>query len=68
MKIESNDKNVGQLLGMGYFKIPRFQRAYSWEKAETEDFWNATVVESEADYFIGSIVLSASPHDNPLSP
>jgi len=38
MKIESNDKNIQQLFTMGYLKIPRFQRAYSWEKAEVEDF------------------------------
>ncbi len=42
---------------MGYFKIPRFQRPYSWERVEIEDFWNDTIVESDADYFIGSIVL-----------
>ncbi len=42
---------------MGYFKIPRFQRPYSWERIEIEDFWNDTIVEADADYFIGSIVL-----------
>src|SRR6266496_3867426 len=57
MKIESNDKNIQQLFTMGYLKIPRFQRAYSWEKAEVEDFWNDTVVGCEGDYFIGSLVV-----------
>jgi len=57
MKIESTDRTVDQLLRMGYFKIPRFQRAYSWEKAEVEDFWRDTVVEADSDYFIGSLVL-----------
>jgi len=57
LKIESNDRTVGQLLGTGYFKIPRFQRPYSWEKNEVEDFWTDTIVRSEPDYFIGSIVL-----------
>jgi uncharacterized protein with ParB-like and HNH nuclease domain len=42
---------------MGYFRIPRFQRPYSWERAEVEDFWTDTVVDSDSDYFIGSIVL-----------
>src|SRR5208282_2247083 len=57
MKIESYDRTVDQLLRMGYFKIPRFQRAYSWENAEVEDFWQDTIVDSDSDYFIGSIVL-----------
>jgi len=57
MKIESYDRTIEQLLTMGYFKIPRFQRPYSWERAEVEDFWNDTIVESESEYFIGSIVL-----------
>jgi len=57
MKIESNDRTVDQLLRTGYFRIPRFQRGYSWETNEVEDFWNDTVVDSSSDYFIGSIVL-----------
>jgi uncharacterized protein with ParB-like and HNH nuclease domain len=57
MKIESFDQTISELLAMGYFKIPRFQRPYSWERVEIEDFWNDTIVESDADYFIGSIVL-----------
>jgi uncharacterized protein with ParB-like and HNH nuclease domain len=57
MKIESFDQTIAELLAMGYFKIPRFQRPYSWERIETEDFWNDTIVEADADYFIGSIVV-----------
>ena len=57
MKIESSDRNVEQLLTSGYFKIPRFQRPYSWERAEVEDFWNDTIVDTDSDYFIGSIVV-----------
>ena len=57
MQIESYDRNVDQLLRMGYFKIPRFQRPYSWERTETEDFWNDTIADSESEYFIGSIVV-----------
>jgi len=57
MKVESYDRNVDQLLRMGYFKIPRFQRPYSWERVEIEDFWNDTIVDAESEYFIGSIVV-----------
>jgi uncharacterized protein with ParB-like and HNH nuclease domain len=53
MKINCLDKQVGQLLGEAYYKIPRFQRPYSWDHANIEEFWNDAVVESESDYFIG---------------
>lgn len=62
MKIESLDQQISEFLALGYFKIPRFQRPYSWERPEVEDFWNDTIVESEADYFIGSIVLFKYKH------
>lgn len=57
MKVESYDRDIEQLLNMGYFRIPRFQRSYSWERTEVEDFWTDTLVDSGSDYFIGSIVL-----------
>jgi uncharacterized protein with ParB-like and HNH nuclease domain len=57
MKIESQDRTVEELLNSGYFKVPRFQRPYSWERAEVEDFWNDTIADTEGEYFIGSIVL-----------
>lgn len=40
-----------------YFKIPRFQRPYSWDKENIEDFWQDTIVDGGTDYFIGSMVL-----------
>src|SRR4051812_14140619 len=57
MKIEATDKKVAQLLQSSFYRIPRFQRPYSWEAREVEDFWQDTIVDSESDYFIGSIVL-----------
>ncbi len=57
MKIESNDRTLDQLLKAGYLRVPRFQRPYSWDRAEIDDFWNDTIAESDTDYFIGSIVL-----------
>lgn len=63
MKIESTDKTVAQLLRSSFYQIPRFQRPYSWEVREVEDFWQDTIVDSDADYFIGSIVLFKLPND-----
>lgn len=57
MKINCIDKDILGLLQSGFYKIPRFQRPYSWDKDNIEDFWNDTVVESPKDYFIGSFVV-----------
>lgn len=57
MKIDSKDKELKKLFETGYYFIPRFQRPYSWEKDHINEFWNDSLVESETDYFIGSIVV-----------
>lgn len=57
MKIESSDKDINGLLSAGYFKIPRFQRPYSWDKENISDFWTDVVKREDPDYFIGSIVV-----------
>jgi len=63
VKIDSNDRTVKQALQAGYYRVPRFQRPYSWTQANVEDFWTDTIVESEADYFIGSIIVFPSKED-----
>lgn len=57
MKITCIDKEVRKVFETGYYHIPRFQRPYSWEKDHITEFWNDTLIESETDYFIGSIVV-----------
>lgn len=57
MKINSIDKNTKSLLSSNYYKIPRFQRPYSWTQENISDFWTDTIVDSDTDYFIGSIVV-----------
>jgi uncharacterized protein with ParB-like and HNH nuclease domain len=56
MKITCLDKQVGQLLGEAFYKIPRFQRPYSWDRTNVEEFWTDAVVDNESDYFIGNFV------------
>jgi hypothetical protein len=56
MKITTSDRMASDVLKEFLF-IPRFQRPYSWEKEQVEQFWNDTIVENPTDYFIGSIVL-----------
>lgn len=57
MKIESQDKRVDALLKSGTFVIPRFQRAYSWEPDQINQFWNDITDNLSESYFIGSMVV-----------
>ncbi|MBM6403523.1 DUF262 domain-containing protein [Phycicoccus sp. CSK15P-2] len=44
------------LVGADYYVIPRFQRPYSWEAANLEDFWTDVVFDNAIGYFIGPMV------------
>lgn len=57
MKITCLDKNVGKLLNESFYRIPRFQRPYSWDRTNIEDFWKDAIVENEGQYFIGNFVV-----------
>lgn len=63
MKVNCFDKEIKEIFETGYFLIPRFQRPYSWDKANVEDFWSDIFVDNEAEYFIGSIVLFKTHND-----
>lgn len=56
MQVSSNWRTIGQVLTAGFYKVPRFQRAYSWDRANVEDFWQ-DLIEAKAGYFIGSMVI-----------
>jgi uncharacterized protein with ParB-like and HNH nuclease domain len=58
MKINfSGHKSIRDILGSHFFKIPRFQRPYSWDRENVEDFWTDALESPEEDYFIGSMVV-----------
>lgn len=57
MKIESKDEDIRALLSAGYYRIPRFQRPYSWTRENIDEFWDDIIKDSPADYFIGSMVV-----------
>jgi hypothetical protein len=57
VKIESLDRNVQQVLSTGYYRIPRFQRPYSWADENLEEFWTDTIVDATSDYFIGAVIV-----------
>jgi len=56
MKISCLDKEVGKMLGESFYKIPRFQRPYSWDQTNLEEFWTDAVSDNQSGYFIGNFV------------
>ena len=56
MKIDSKDRDVQDILASSFYKVPRFQRPYRWEKDNVIDFWQDTIMDSKGDYFIGAMV------------
>jgi len=67
MKIRSIDKDIRDVLESGFYRIPRFQRPYSWDRENIEDFRNDVVINSDADYFIGSMVVFKPPQTDTAS-
>ena len=63
MRFTSVPTRVGDLLSTGFYKVPRFQRPYSWRREELEEFWNDAVASDDSDYFIGSIVTYCESDD-----
>lgn len=59
MKIQCQDHSVEFILQSHYFEIPRFQRPYSWDRDNWEDFWNDVFLVNHQEYFIGSVVTFA---------
>ena len=57
MKITCLDKQIDKFLAESFYRIPRFQRPYSWDRTNIEEFWNDTVKENESQYFIGNFVV-----------
>ena len=57
MKIESTDQDLRTMLSSAYYKIPRFQRPYSWDRENVEEFWEDVIHDNPQDYFIGSMVV-----------
>lgn len=43
-------------VGADYYVIPRFQRPYSWDAANLDDFWRDVVHDNDVGYFIGPMV------------
>jgi hypothetical protein len=40
MDVNANDKTIESVLTGGFYRVPRFQRPYSWDSSNVEDFWD----------------------------
>lgn len=56
MDLSSNDRPIRRVLAETFFKIPRYQRSYSWTRENVEDLWD-DAVNGSREYFIGSVVV-----------
>jgi len=56
MKIQCIDRDIRQVLESGTYVLPRFQRSFSWDKENVEEFWHDSTNEIKRDYFIGAFV------------
>jgi hypothetical protein len=43
VKIESVEQEIRNLLSSGYYRIPRFQRPFSWTQENIQEFWDDVV-------------------------
>jgi hypothetical protein len=66
MNIKPYDSKIQKLFLSSFFKIPRFQRPYSWDKGNIEDFWADIIASGKRDHFIGSMVFYTENNDTEL--
>lgn len=66
MELNAVTKSVNEIFSVNkQYHVPRFQREYSWEKDELDEFWTDITLQIKSDnnsiinteYFIGCIVL-----------
>lgn len=53
-------KNFSQLLGQRKFRVPNYQRGYSWEEAQWKDFFDdidEVIKFNRSDHYCGTLIL-----------
>ena len=66
MNIKPYDTRIQKLFQSAFFRIPRFQRPYSWDRGNIEDFWSDIVDSGKSNHFIGSMVFYTQGNDQEL--
>ncbi|GMO75893.1 DUF262 domain-containing protein [Bradyrhizobium ottawaense] len=57
MNIKPAESNIRVMFQSAFYKIPRFQRPYSWDSGNIEEFWTDVLDGPSTGYFIGSMVF-----------
>lgn len=57
--LDASPVALGDLLSQSFFSIPRYQRSYSWKKAQHDDLWEdlTSTIDHDQHHYIGTIVL-----------
>ena len=50
-------RTVQEIFQPRFFRVPRFQRPFSWEEKNLDDFWVDIAQNNPPGYFIGPIVF-----------
>lgn len=59
---QPDKRNIEDLfVGPDYYVIPRFQRPYSWDASNLDDFWRDVLYDNDIGYFIGPMVAWRDP-------
>jgi hypothetical protein len=61
--LDTKTVNLNETLGNGkIYKVPQFQRDYSWDKDNWEDLWNdiELAIEHKTAHYMGSVVLQST--------
>lgn len=53
------------VLNAGFYKVPIYQRSYSWDLNQIHDFWHdiTRAISDGGEYFLGTLVFSNSDDD-----
>jgi len=61
--LDTKTVNLNEILGNGkIYRVPQFQRDYSWEQDNWEDLWNDIEIaaETQSPHYMGSVVLQST--------
>ena len=61
--LDTKTVNLNDILGNGkIYRVPQFQRDYSWEQDNWDDLWNdiELAAESKSAHYMGSVVLQST--------
>lgn len=67
MDLHADKKSLKNLLGLEeeQFRVPHYQRPYSWTFEQVDDLWDDLLQNAETGHFLGSIVLAAEDESKP---